>query len=166
MPATSGKTAKFLSTPSARRATHNHGCPCGVVEISIHALREEGDAFIAVVVKYKAIFLSTPSARRATSGALSGGMAALISIHALREEGDLFRRVRLVVVLISIHALREEGDQAILDEDGKVVEISIHALREEGDQALVILDFAKVQFLSTPSARRATWICKASSLLI
>ena len=66
--------------------------PCVVAddlsEISIHALREEGDRynnrmprragdfyprpprggrpFIAVVVKYKAIFLSTPSARRAT----------------------------------------------------------------------------------------------------
>ena len=33
----------FLSTPSARRATYHCHRSCGVVEISIHALREEGD---------------------------------------------------------------------------------------------------------------------------
>ena len=56
----------FLSTPSARRATHHH---CYVPPrhwISIHALREEGDANS----KYKVL----------------GDMQ--ISIHALREEGD------------------------------------------------------------------------------
>ena len=35
-------------------------------------------------------------------------------------------------------------------------EISIHALREEGDVLAIILDAVDVQFLSTPSARRAT----------
>ena len=34
---------EFLSTPSARRATHRRRFPRGVVGISIHALREEGD---------------------------------------------------------------------------------------------------------------------------
>ena len=35
----------FLSTPSARRATgHCKRCPQGFQEISIHALREEGDS--------------------------------------------------------------------------------------------------------------------------
>ena len=33
----------FLSTPSARRATTYFLPPAEVVEISIHALREEGD---------------------------------------------------------------------------------------------------------------------------
>ena len=57
---------RFLSTPSARRATR-HRAPCsGILPISIHALREEGDA------------------RSHRSGHLLGG----ISIHALREEGD------------------------------------------------------------------------------
>ena len=56
----------FLSTPSARRAT------CGVVlglkyiKISIHALREEGDAFGDTFKCRGNRFLSTPSARRAT----------------------------------------------------------------------------------------------------
>ena len=34
---------RFLSTPSARRATHAVFCPRLLVAISIHALREEGD---------------------------------------------------------------------------------------------------------------------------
>ena len=36
-------SSKFLSTPSARRATVLIRCITGVVGISIHALREEGD---------------------------------------------------------------------------------------------------------------------------
>ena len=80
---------------------------------------------------------------------------------------------------ISIHALREEGDPKISDTTlGRDV-ISIHALREEGDPTadgvlLSSFDFyprpprggrqlnfreasATCRFLSTPSARRATW---------
>ena len=56
----------FLSTPSARRATS----PLPVVgqgrRISIHALREEGDAFPSPLPQRRKEFLSTPSARRAT----------------------------------------------------------------------------------------------------
>ena len=81
---------KFLSTPSARRATKLPGAhPCGH-RISIHALREEGDTgescgagregdfyprpprggrLIAGGSNFPVKkFLSTPSARRATSG--------------------------------------------------------------------------------------------------
>ena len=57
----------FLSTPSARRATQ----PCKLhlqrFCISIHALREEGDAQIERVLHFLDTFLSTPSARRATA---------------------------------------------------------------------------------------------------
>ena len=80
----------FLSTPSARRATpggdtHSH-LP---LEISIHALREEGDNLHLCI-----------------------SLRFIISIHALREEGDHFGpRVRGLLP-ISIHALREEGDAA------------------------------------------------------
>ena len=56
-----------------------------------------------------------------------------ISIHALREEGDLNIRQAFGMSFISIHALREEGDAKVRN---------VHALR--------------FQFLSTPSARRAT----------
>ena len=57
----------FLSTPSARRATPGGECAAQLLQISIHALREEGDGFLQV----------------------RGGTRIMISIHALREEGDL-----------------------------------------------------------------------------
>ena len=63
--------SQFLSTPSARRATHKSRNPKGKVQ-----------------------FLSTPSARRATSGYGYGdGEGSGISIHALREEGDVQRPI-------------------------------------------------------------------------
>ena len=58
----------FLSTPSARRATvavHRYD---DLMQISIHALREEGDLFQRLVSGVSGKFLSTPSARRATQG--------------------------------------------------------------------------------------------------
>ncbi len=81
---------KFLSTPSARRATNRPAEPCtGRPDfyprpprggrhmrfvrplcadcISIHALREEGDLLCAAPGHPLCRFLSTPSARRATS---------------------------------------------------------------------------------------------------
>ena len=59
-------------------------------EISIHALREEGDL-----------------------DAEAGRLDEVISIHALREEGDLANiGEQAILNKISIHALREEGDSA------------------------------------------------------
>ena len=57
-------------------------------DISIHALREEGDLDdIERDVRFN-VFLSTPSARRATKRDSVQGISPIISIHALREEGD------------------------------------------------------------------------------
>ena len=79
--------------------------------ISIHALREEGDAWRWLMVTFTIKFLSTPSARRATAACGQNRRAETISIHALREEGDGSRRARGTSGSgISIHALREEGD--------------------------------------------------------
>ena len=57
---------------------------------------------------------------------------------------------------ISIHALREEGDNSpcVAWEQGR--SISIHALREEGDMWSRAVAQPRTEFLSTPSARRAT----------
>ena len=60
---------RFLSTPSARRATRNSFYIGRLSPISIHALREEGDASKAAISQYLSGFLSTPSARRATAEA-------------------------------------------------------------------------------------------------
>ena len=88
---------EFLSTPSARRATH-----CPVQEqargrISIHALREEGDRLVFVELGSVFPFLSTPSARRATAAGPAAGRWAKISIHALREEGDSKNRDKISI---------------------------------------------------------------------
>ena len=57
--------------------------------ISIHALREEGDFAAFAALLAASAFLSTPSARRATSSGESILPLEEISIHALREEGDV-----------------------------------------------------------------------------
>ena len=56
----------FLSTPSARRATWPAHRGRRQIPISIHALREEGDARSEFRLCITLRFLSTPSARRAT----------------------------------------------------------------------------------------------------
>ena len=89
--ATYGRDAKallFLSTPSARRATKALTDVASDTDISIHALREEGDSITGNDVFTKLKFLSTPSARRATQPKPEEKEKVKISIHALREEGD------------------------------------------------------------------------------
>ena len=56
---------QFLSTPSARRATQPKRSAAEDYNISIHALREEGDKLLDCYI-----------------------YQCEISIHALREEGD------------------------------------------------------------------------------
>ena len=66
--------------------------PSSLLNISTHALREEGDV-VSVLVRLPVFrFLPTPSARRATFAVLPCMRAGLISTHALREEGDITQR--------------------------------------------------------------------------
>ena len=58
-------------------------------DISIHALREEGDVRALMDSYGLELFQSTPSARRATRKFVRHRPDRRISIHALREEGDL-----------------------------------------------------------------------------
>ena len=104
------------------------------IDISIHALREEGDPWRLISVRRSSKFLSTPSVRRATAYSFICGFSTGISIHALREEGDTIRTQNWDVDnIISIHALREEGDTPCPLGRGSIA-ISIYALREEGDE--------------------------------
>ena len=125
------------------------------LDISTHALREEGDTLLwystrmgpyfyprpprggRLAVPWEAtdkpLFLPTPSARRATQWGELCDEIVKISTHALREEGDHFSRPDKGPLRISTHALREEGD-------------GVTATPDRGD----------MQFLPTPSARRAT----------
>ena len=147
----------FLSTPSARRAT----CwmPSGV------CFRK---------------FLSTPSARRATGGKPKGHRQCDISIHALREEGDPLTSKETRYGQGNFYPRPPRGGRPsarptstapapdfyprpprggrpeVLPAQMGQGPISIHALREEGDQNLWTTKKRTSQFLSTPSARRAT----------
>ena len=174
-----GHRHKFLSTPSARRATEcqrKYDNPLNRF-LSTPSARRATKLFESLPPAAK--FLSTPSARRATITVPSFVYAIVISIHALREEGDSSASCSCGVLSvflstpsarrathrhpghrgrlpISIHALREEGDLQLCQHLHKPAFISIHALREEGDQAAPHRQHVRKIFLSTPSARRAT----------
>ena len=191
----------FLSTPSARRATTSlwrWPTSCHFYPRPPRGGRPVADD----EENLAGLFLSTPSARRATCFRDALSEKSDISIHALREEGDPLNRNQMGAMLdfyprpprggrlarwvlicgcskISIHALREEGDspgtamilpctrflstpsarRATFHCWAKIVlnhVISIHALREEGDIITTVFCSAERLFLSTPSARRAT----------
>ena len=121
---------EFLSTPSARRATGQIWLPERAQDISIHALREEGDQPRPRPKLIKAyfyprpprggrrpsgppagrwrIFLSTPSARRATEAFMQSPAVESISIHALREEGDKLPAV-IIFTLIDFYPRPPRG---------------------------------------------------------
>ena len=104
-------------------------------DISIHALREEGDPSALPLITELRKFLSTPSARRATCWPPPPCLRPVISIHALREEGDK-----------TIASFRRN----VLDFYPRPPRGGRHG-RAGG---VLLLDL----FLSTPSARRATFV--------
>ena len=79
----------FLSTPSARRATAANLQQIANVGISIHALREEGDAGVLGKDTCRQYFYPRPPRGGRRQRVLAFIGHADISIHALREEGDL-----------------------------------------------------------------------------
>ena len=129
-----GVREKFLSTPSARRATRVVAGACLGLDISIHALREEGDAGVDQIAH-----------------------VLQISIHALREEGDcrcrfcsalpsyfyprpprggrLSSSLVLVVPFLFLSTPSARRATCHIGASLHVDRISIHALREEGDLA-------------------------------
>ena len=168
----------FLSTPSARRATQDDDGNGTLRGISIHALREEGDQHVGMQRKRHKDFYPRPPRGGRPHRTDAAGISDTISIHALREEGDGLLTKPLLLFgyfyprpprggrrggcggktdrpTISIHALREEGDVSEGAENQRDP-ISIHALREEGDISRSGNELHPTQFLSTPSARRAT----------
>ena len=148
-------------------------------EISIHALREEGDFLCLLgsstlinfyprpprggrpgrrnVRRLVGVFLSTPSARRATCTVpLAVSPAGYFYPRPPRGGRRAHQLYLCSSYPISIHALREEGDRRP-GEIPRYPGISIHALREEGDRRARAARAVAPLFLSTPSARRATW---------
>ena len=192
---------QFLSTPSARRATQYGFLYNGIIWISIHALREEGDPLLRRPPDALRYFYPRPP--RGGRRWYHAGQLPCGYFYPRPPRGG--RPLRLILGVsgqhISIHALREEGDGETtsccpassyfyprpprggrqdrvqfgnvtgmdfyprpprggrqLSRTGSfgMTKISIHALREEGDSTLWLLEPFFTEFLSTPSARRAT----------
>ena len=144
----------FLSTPSARRATQGGQPDRQAHAISIHALREEGDARRRLRRPDAHNFYPRPPRGGRRDGLHHhlhranfyprpprGGRPKLVEPLDYPEKflstpsarrATPRRRRRWHSEQISIHALREEGDVDRADVPEGVV-ISIHALREEGD---------------------------------
>ena len=171
---------QFLSTPSARRATWSSdiSLPSGIayfyprpprggrppclraasyrLPISIHALREEGDGLRWRKLTSTLRFLSTPSARRATKffGYPYTHDKIFLSTPSARRATYL-PTAKCDKITISIHALREEGDLR-LNEQGLSVADFYPRPPRGGRRPCAQRTAGRFQFLSTPSARRAT----------
>ena len=132
--------------------------------ISIHALREEGDAASAVTTRPTTIFLSTPSARRATPAGRAGGKMGKNFYPRPPRGGrrEFLRSCAGSWRFLSTPSARRATGRSPTHQPPK--KISIHALREEGDSDTYSRPLARSQFLSTPSARRATAKTETKSL--
>ena len=155
-PRKSRKAAEeFLSTPSGWRATWEIAAAMKMYNISIHALRVEGDESLSRSLSARARFLSTPSGWRATQDEHEQRVQYVISIHALRVEGDVGFVERAHDVKISIHALRVEGDLKVQQVLNKLLHFYPRPPgggRPKGSTGIKQI----ITFLSTPSGWRAT----------
>ena len=124
---------RFLSTPSARRATSGVLIQCCCIIISIHALREEGDIRHRKCSPLPVHFYPRPPRGGRPSGRSLPPILSGISIHALREEGD-----RSYMMASSTHEIF----------------LSTPSARRATTNLAAFAD--REIFLSTPSARRAT----------
>ena len=127
--------SRFLSTPSARRATDLRYFYCGEYGISIHALREEGDYTTTPSLSQAWIFLSTPSARRATD-LLDRQCKHLLNFYPRPPRGG-------------------RPGKRTLQEVAQYIFLSTPSARRATVSSILKL-FGGSTFLSTPSARRAT----------
>ena len=155
---------RFLSTPSARRATYPRCSPCGWSAISIHALREEGDSGSAASKTTRKTFLSTPSARRATVDLQRVKPHAKHFYPRPPRGGRLRSHKRYPCPEQNFYPRPPRGGRPPA---GVLARWSIRFLstpsarRATADMAESML---AEQFLSTPSARRATAKTETKSL--
>ena len=148
--------------------------------ISIHALREEGDLITSLISRNNAEnfyprpprggrlpripwrknrpcnFYPRPprGGRPGRTGAPSGG--ASISIHALREEGDAQRPPRCWRIG-HFYPRPPRGGRLCRADSGYSAQHFYPRPPRGGRHALIQPAFHHIRFLSTPSARRATF---------
>ena len=136
---------QFLSTPSARRATGATLLGYPIQQISIHALREEGD----------------PIRRRRNEPASTNNFYPRPPRGGRRPASPQ----RPLSCSISIHALREEGDSRRRSPSGSRRRYFYPRPPRGGRRAWRCCPWNWKRFLSTPSARRATGIAMDAATL-
>ena len=94
------------------------------------------------------------------------GFSGSISIHALREEGDYLSDIPVHLLVYFYPRPPRGGRHLNAHPERSDLEISIHALREEGDEKRPTSVFTRLIFLSTPSARRATFAVPSRNVKI
>ena len=113
---------------------------------------------------YHSIFLSTPSARRATRNYVAPRLTELFLSTPSARRATFFDCQQDEVIRISIHALREEGDRAA--DTYRRQYHDFYPRPPRGGRPLADEQIAAInEFLSTPSARRATFVCHLLILL-
>ena len=150
------RNSKFLSTPSARRATILMLILLWISCYFYPRPPRGGRLYVSSTWKRIARFLSTPSARRATwHGRQAGTVRRFLSTPSARR-ATVFVPVRYSSFLNFYPRPPRGGRRQGAVDIAQATPISIHALREEGDAQAVQEENQPKIFLSTPSARRAT----------
>ena len=145
----------FLSTPSARRATQFPESRCPPIRISIHALREEGDALRTPTITTTSDFYPRPPRGGRPPATTPSPFPYAISIHALREEGDK-AATSACKRLSNFYPRPPRGGRRRPGTDGSSRQNFYPRPPRGGRRSQAnVLEGVKV-FLSTPSARRAT----------
>ena len=169
---------KFLSTPSARRATrtwsgwfpagsyfyprpprggrhHKTGEVDYYDKISIHALREEGDRNAPKEREDQQYFYPRPPRGGRQRAAVAVLIAPIFLSTPSARRATRHRPLFLCGGVISIHTLREEGDPPLTPALAMVA--NFYPRPPRGGRQLFTSRWAIFWiFLSTPSARRAT----------
>ena len=150
---------QFLSTPSARRATwaiHE------LLQFTAHFYPRPprgGRHYKLPLDNHRRNFYPRPP--RGGRPILGCPQTPLptISIHALREEGDTETHSPVGTGIISIHALREEGD--LIRQSFVTTVVNFYPRPPRGGRRHIpgLPNPSAAEFLSTPSARRATHPC-------
>ena len=147
---------RFLSTPSARRATLRPSDRRGAPDISIHALREEGDRPSRPSPHSHRHFYPRPPRGGRLPGRQLHQLSSRISIHALREEGDTGppKQVKITVQFLSTPSARRATLQCLVTWSSHRY---FYPRPPRGGRPSAAGQHAEPdRFLSTPSARRAT----------
>ena len=154
----------FLSTPSARRATPRDTQEGAAVQISIHALREEGDCCPSNALLKTVLFLSTPSARRATDNDVDKFIASYDFYPRPPRGGrpSSTMRSRGALIFLSTPSARRATCLSRRRLQGPW---NFYPRPPRGGRPCIgRRDQVANQFLSTPSARRATAKTETKSL--